>query len=96
MPTHETYVLHLYRSRSVSGWQWAARLDHLTDGESHRFNDPEVLLAHLQAMVRRPGRPEMPADSPGEVARPVTSTEGGIPQEGQPDADGTQPATPAS
>jgi hypothetical protein len=32
MPMHETYLLHLYRSRSVSGWQWAARLDHLASG----------------------------------------------------------------
>ena len=45
MPTRETYLLHLYRSRSVGGWQWAARLDRLVDGESHRFSDPEVLLA---------------------------------------------------
>jgi hypothetical protein len=52
MPIRETYLLHLYRSRSVSGRQWAARLDRLTDGESLRFSDPEALLAHLQALVR--------------------------------------------
>ena len=53
MPKRETYLLHIYRSRSVSGWQWAARLDHLADGEIRRFADPELLLAHLQALVQR-------------------------------------------
>jgi hypothetical protein len=36
---------------------WVARLDHLPDGENLRFNDPEVLLAHLQALLPATGPP---------------------------------------
>jgi hypothetical protein len=51
MPAHETYLLHVYRSRAVSGWQWAARLEHLPSGESWRFTDPAALLAHLRIVL---------------------------------------------
>ncbi len=64
MPMRETYLLHLYRSRSVSGTQWAARLDRLADGESLRFSDPETLLTHLQALVRALDESAPPAATP--------------------------------
>jgi hypothetical protein len=52
MLRHEAYVLHIWRSRAVSGWQWAARLEHLPGGESVRFTRPEALLAHLEALMQ--------------------------------------------
>jgi len=52
MPRQDAYMLRIWRSRAVSGRQWVARLDHLPDGESRRFGDPEALLAHLQGLVR--------------------------------------------
>jgi hypothetical protein len=61
MLRHEAYVLHIWRSRAVSGWQWAARLEHLPDGEQVRFTAPEALLAHLQALVQ-PGEHALPPD----------------------------------
>lgn len=68
MLRHETYLLRIWRSRAVSGWQWAARLQHLPDGQSRRFSDPEALLAHLQAVVRAgdppDAAPEQPDDGP--------------------------------
>ena len=51
MPARETYMLHVYRSRAASGWQWAARLERLPGGEHLRFHDPEALLAHLRAVL---------------------------------------------
>lgn len=51
MPTRDTYLLHLYGSRAAGGWQWAARLEHLSGGESVRFTDPEALLAHLRTVL---------------------------------------------
>lgn len=69
MPAHDTYLLHLYRSRAVSGAQWAARLEHLPSGESWRFTDPEALLAHLRSIAAPGG----PAGTPAETA-PHTDT----------------------
>lgn len=71
MPTRDTYLLHLYRSRAVGGWQWAARLEHLPGGESVRFSDPEALLIHLRTMLwagdPAEGSPTVPA-RPGDPA----------------------------
>lgn len=83
MPGHEAYLLHLYRSRSVRGWQWAARLEHLADGESCRFTEPEMLLAHLQALVRRCDQVEAPNVSPVGADGPAASTDAAIPEDGQ-------------
>ena len=62
MPQHERYLLQLWRSRAVSGWQWAARLDRLSDGERHRFTDPEALLQHLRALVDSESLAQGPED----------------------------------
>jgi hypothetical protein len=78
MPACETYLLHLYRSRAVSGWQWAARLQQLPAGESARFRDPEALLAYLRAVV---GLGEHVPVQPGASARkdsPATRPENNV------------------
>ena len=79
MPAHDTYLLHIYRSRAVSGWQWAARLESLPGGESWRFNDPEALLAHLRS-IAGPGDPAgTPTEIPPDAGPPAASLmEGGI------------------
>jgi hypothetical protein len=69
----DTQVLR--RSRAVSGWQWAARLAHLPDGESVRFTAPEALLTHLQALVQ-PGEHGLLPDG-------AAVEEGGRQQEGE-------------
>jgi hypothetical protein len=73
MPYDEVYLLRLWRSRAASGWQWAARLDRLPEGESHRFRDPEALLAHLrtvlEASVSPPDGVFDRADAPAGPAR---------------------------
>lgn len=66
MPTHDTYLLHIYRSRAPRGWQWAARLESLPGGESRRFTDPEELLAYLQAVIRA-AEPTTPPDTASTV-----------------------------
>jgi hypothetical protein len=76
MPQHDAYVLHIWRSRAVSGWQWAARLEYLPGGESVRFTAPEALLAHLQALVRRIDDGEAP-DIPAGTDDPATAPEEG-------------------
>ena len=63
MPQHDAYLLHIYRSRTVSGWQWAARLEQLPGGTSRRFTDPEALLAYLQNVVRGGVHGDAPADT---------------------------------
>jgi hypothetical protein len=73
MLRHEAYVLHIWRSRAVSGWQWAARLEHLPGGEQVRFTTPEALLAHLQVLVRR---------IDGEAPEPSVGTDEPAPEEG--------------
>jgi hypothetical protein len=78
MPHHDAYVLHIWRSRATSGRQWAARLDHLPGGESLRFSDPAVLLAHLQALVQAGEHSEPPVGADG----PARTTEEGGAQEG--------------
>ena len=62
MPAHDTYLLHVYRSRAVGGWQWAARLERLPGGESQSFNDPEALLAHLRTLLGAGDSTDPPAD----------------------------------
>jgi hypothetical protein len=52
MPQHERYLLQIWRSRALAGWQWTARVDRLSDGERLRFTDPEALLEHLQTLLR--------------------------------------------
>ena len=83
MLRHDAYVLHIWRSRAVSGWQWAARLEHLPDGEQVRFTAPEALLAHLQALVQ-PGEHALPPDGAviEEVLAKKPAEEGGR-QEGE-------------
>lgn len=51
MPQQERYLLQIWRSRALSGWQWRARLDRLSDGERLRFTDPEALLQHVRALL---------------------------------------------
>jgi hypothetical protein len=51
MPQHERYLLQIWRSRALAGRQWTARLDCLSDGERHRFTDPEALIEHVRALV---------------------------------------------
>lgn len=81
MPMHETYLLHIYRSRAVSGWQWVARLEHLPSGESVRFGELEALLAHLRS-IARPGDPaSTPVETPtGSDPAARSSGEGGMSQ----------------
>jgi hypothetical protein len=49
--SHDTYILHIWRSRALAGWQWVARVEHLSDGQRHRFADPEELIAHLRGVA---------------------------------------------
>ncbi len=75
MPAHDTYMLHVYRSRAVNGWQWSARVDDLRGRESARFADPEALLAYLGTVVRAgaPGAP--PRDATPGAVDPATAAE---------------------
>jgi hypothetical protein len=66
MPKHERYLLQIWRSRALAGWQWAARLDRLSDGERHRFTDPEALLEHVRALAQA----EPPDHQPEEKGAP--------------------------
>lgn len=70
MPAHDAYMLHVYRSRAVNGWQWSARVDDLRGRESTRFADPEALLAYLGTVVRV----GEPGATPGAVD-PATAAE---------------------
>jgi hypothetical protein len=67
----------------VSGWQWAARLEHLPDGESVRFTAPETLLAHLQALVQPGDHGLLPDGSAVEETLPKKAAEEGGRQEGE-------------
>ena len=78
MPARETYLLHLYRSRAVSGWQWAARLDHLPGGESVRFRDPKALLAYLRAVVELGEHAPLQPDASGDKGSPATQPEDNV------------------
>ncbi len=80
MPAHDTYMLHVYRSRAVNGWQWSARVDDLRGRESARFADPEALLAYLGTVVRAggPGAPPTgapPTGAPPGAVDPATAAE---------------------
>jgi hypothetical protein len=79
---HDAYILRIWRSRAVSGWQWAARLQHLPDGQSVRFSDPAALLAHLQALVRAGVLVDPAPDTPSGADGLAPSTqEGGTTEE---------------
>jgi hypothetical protein len=83
MPARETYLLHIYRNRAVRGWQWAARLEHLPDGASVRFADPEALLAHLRQLMWTVEGVAAPPNVPrGEGAAGKEPGEGGRPENG--------------
>ena len=77
MPAHHAYLLHIYRSRAVSGWQWAARLDALTEGTQVRFSDPAALLAHLQTLLVRVEERAAPTDTQAGADGPVPSVQDG-------------------
>jgi len=83
MPAHDTYVLHVYRSRAVNGWQWSARVEDLRRRASERFADPEALLAYLGTVVRagEPSAPPTGTTPPGTVD-PATAAEDRAPHEG--------------
>jgi hypothetical protein len=66
MPQQERYLLQIWRSRALAGWQWRARLDRLSDGEQHRFTDPEALLQHVRAVMQS----EQPDQEPQEKGAP--------------------------
>lgn len=70
MPARDTYLLHIYRSRTVGGWQWCARLEHLMGGEHARFADPEALLAYLGTIVRTGEPPVLPTNPAPRRADP--------------------------
>jgi hypothetical protein len=76
MPAPETYVLHIYRSRAVRGWQWAARLEHLPDRTSRRFTDPEALLAHLRTVLQTGAPSEASADTLAGTDEPDMGPQG--------------------
>lgn len=67
MPQHETYVMQIWRSRSLAGWQWVARVERLSDGQRLRFTDPEALLAYVQGLVLH--TPDI-AGTGGEIGLP--------------------------
>jgi hypothetical protein len=46
-----TYIIHIWRSRALAGCQWVARVEHLSDGQRHRFANPEELLEHLRGVL---------------------------------------------
>jgi len=58
---YQSYLLRVWRSSRPNGWQWAARLEGLQDGEHLRFADLDALLAHLRAA--RPRGPVRPRPS---------------------------------
>lgn len=77
MPARHTYMLYIYRSRAVNGWQWAARVDDLPERDSRRFTDPEALLAYLGTVVRA-GEPSVAPPHPAAGrAGPATIAEDG-------------------
>jgi hypothetical protein len=65
MPQHDTYVLHIWRSRTLRGWQWVARLESASDGRAVRFSDPAALLDHLHGVVWNAGDPPTPEEKGG-------------------------------
>lgn len=52
MARYDWYILRIWRTGGRGGEQWAARLEVMPDGESARFNQPEVLLDHLRALIQ--------------------------------------------
>ncbi len=62
MPQYQSYLLRVWRSSRPNGWQWAARLEGLQDGEHLRFADLDALLAHLRARLdpEAPSGPDPP------------------------------------
>lgn len=79
MPQQDAYMLRIWRSRAVSGQQWVARLEHLPEGESRRFGDPEALLAYLGTVVGRMEDGAPPAPRPAIMELPASRT----PEEGE-------------
>jgi hypothetical protein len=51
VPRYEAFLLRVWRGTDRSDGQCALRLEHLPDGQSLRFSDPDLLLAHLRAII---------------------------------------------
>jgi len=45
---YDSYLLRIWRKDEAG---WAGRLEHLPDGHSLRFGNPEALLAHLRDIM---------------------------------------------
>jgi hypothetical protein len=75
---YDWYILRVWRSGRRSGEQWAARLETMPEGESMRFNQPELLLDHLRVLI----------DGAGAAPKRTTSEEG---REGEPGQHMTEP-----
>lgn len=54
MAQQQTYLLRVWRNKAPGGWQWAAQVQHLTDGQDRRFTDPEAFLVYLRAITCAP------------------------------------------
>ena len=78
MARYDWYILRVWHSGRRSGEQWAARLEAMPEGESRRFNRPELLLDHLRTLI-------LPAEVGQGQARDASDER----QEGEPDADTT-------
>ena len=51
MTRYDSFLLRVWRRSGTGAGAWAARLEHVQDGCSVRFNTPEALVAYLQATV---------------------------------------------
>jgi hypothetical protein len=48
---YDWYILRVWHSGRRPDEQWAARLEAMPDGECRRFNQPDLLLAHLRTLI---------------------------------------------
>jgi hypothetical protein len=49
---YDWYILRVWHSGRRPDEQWAARLEAMPEGESRRFNQPNLLLDHLRTLIQ--------------------------------------------
>jgi hypothetical protein len=62
MPRYVSFRLQVWHSSRHDRLQWAARLEHLQNGQCEQFTSTDALLAYLRQILdpKAPGGPDPP------------------------------------
>jgi hypothetical protein len=55
--TSQVFIVRLWEEATPGGGEWHGRVQHVLRGESRSFAGLEMLILHMQSMLRPPAKP---------------------------------------